>query len=311
MTEDPPRPRISLVLLVLVLTALAVGAAASLVAAASSAAPFTPHSFSELYLPPWAAQVAFLSVLVGGIVLLLYNRLTSPTVGVPSRLIVTALVTILLAIVLLVVMEHLGAAGGLLGNGPAGSGPANGTGPASNSTDNGTLPQSSGQFIVFGVHFPSWAPFAAIVGVALVVCVVLSYAMWARAGDRRSRASPRRLGPEDVAEVRAALSSAAGELDVGAEPREVVIRLYGALLTRVGRIVVGLEGETPEEIRAQHLVRLGIRSGAAERLTRLFEEARYSSHPMGNEATAQARQAIADALADLDRIAPSPMAATP
>jgi hypothetical protein len=309
MAEAPGRPRISLVLLVLVLTALAVGAAASLVAGAASAAPLSPHTFSELYLPAWAVEAGFLTILVVGICLLLYNRLTSPTVGVPGRLVVTALVTILLAIVLLLIMEAVAGPGGLLGPGGGGSG-GNGTGSMNNpppTQPNGTLPPSSGQFVIFGLHIPSWLPFVLIAAVAVAVCVAVSYSVWGKVAAHRSRAPDRRLTARDVAEVRSALSAAASELGEGGEPRTVVIGLYGALLVRVARIVVGLEGETPEEIRAQHLLRLGIRAGAAESLTRLFEEARYSSHPMGADAATRAREAIAEAIADLDRV-PTPVA---
>jgi hypothetical protein len=84
----------------------------------------------------------------------------------------------------------------------------------------------------------------------------------------------------------------------------VVIRLYATLLARVGPIVGGLDEQTPEEIRSFHLVQLGIRTPAATTLTRLFEEARYSSHPLGPEAAVLARQAIQEAREDLDRPRP-------
>jgi hypothetical protein len=36
-------------------------------------------------------------------------------------------------------------------------------------------------------------------------------------------------------------------------------------------------------------------------LTRLFEKARYSTHPLGSDASERARTAVRQALADLDR----------
>ena len=59
--------------------------------------------------------------------------------------------------------------------------------------------------------------------------------------------------------------------------------------------------QTPSEIYRDHLVRLGIRRVTAEKLTRLFEEARYSFHIFGSEEGDQARLVFRQALADLDR----------
>jgi len=57
--------------------------------------------------------------------------------------------------------------------------------------------------------------------------------------------------------------------------------------------------QTPEEIRQAHLIPLGVRPEAAEHLTRLFEEACYSSHSMNAEALQVARESIRVAEYDL------------
>jgi hypothetical protein len=155
------------------------------------------------------------------------------------------------------------------------------------------------------VHIPAWVPFVLAVVVAVGLCVIVGYLVRASAADRRARAKA--VVPPDPAQVKASLGEAIREIDAGASPREVVIRLYASLLLRVGMMVGGVEWNTPEEIRVQHLERLGIRPDAAEALTRLFEEARYSTHPMGTELAGRARQAILAARADLDR-APVPAA---
>ena len=48
-------------------------------------------------------------------------------------------------------------------------------------------------------------------------------------------------------------------------------------------------------------MRLGIRPEVATELTRLFEEARYSTHPLGPESADRAAEAMRRATADLER----------
>jgi hypothetical protein len=144
-------------------------------------------------------------------------------------------------------------------------------------------------------------PFAVLAGVALLVAVVTVPAVRAYAADRRSAGLARAPAPVETALVQAVLRQAQRELDRGDDPRGVIVRLYGEVLGRLGRMVGSVDPETPEEIRTLHLERLGIRPEAATVLTRLFEEARYSSHPLGAEASERARTAVRQALADLDR----------
>jgi hypothetical protein len=149
------------------------------------------------------------------------------------------------------------------------------------------------------VHLPSWAPFAIVAAILLVAgAVAIPRAFGAARKRDRTTGRPK---PVEVAEVREAFAVAARRLAQGSEPREVIIALYATVLRRVGPLVGGVDADTPEEIRALHLERLGIRPSAAETLTRLFEEARYSSHPMGSDAAARAALALREARDDLDR----------
>jgi hypothetical protein len=91
------------------------------------------------------------------------------------------------------------------------------------------------------------------------------------------------------------------ELGHGADAREVILALYATLLARLRPMVGGMDTSTPEEIRAVHLERLGARPEPARTLTRLFEEARYSAHPMGPESSRTAQEAVRAVLDDLDR----------
>ncbi len=96
------------------------------------------------------------------------------------------------------------------------------------------------------------------------------------------------------------LVEASAALDTDEEPRELLIRLYGTLLDRLTPFVGDTDRQTAEEIRIAHLVRLGISGATAREITRLFEEARYSQHPIGPMELARAKSAIHQAIAELD-----------
>ena len=91
------------------------------------------------------------------------------------------------------------------------------------------------------------------------------------------------------------------ELEEGGDPRSAILALYTEMLVHLRPRVGSVETATPEEIRATHLVRLGVRPEEAHILTRLFEEARYSTHPLGPATSAEAQGALRATLADLDR----------
>jgi hypothetical protein len=286
------------ILVVVLLVALAVGASASLVAGAASTSPPAPGPTPLYQVTPSTVSAIFFVILAVVVGLYIYVRINSDRGPIPGRMVVTALTAILIAVLFLALFHVLS------GGNPAASGSGGGSG---NSTSAGTQPSNStgnltgpgGQVVFLSLHLPSWSLFA-VVGVVLVVVAVFLIPVLLATAERRHRL--RELdGMARPQELREALSSAAGELARGLEPREVVIRLYTTLLVRVGTIVGGVDEVTPEEIRSLHLERLGIRPTSARTLTRLFEEARYSTHPMGPEAAERAERAIAQALDDLDR----------
>lgn len=284
----------SRILLAALLVALATGAAASLLIGAATAHGASVASAGEITLPSNLVAYLVVALLVLIVAMFVYQRVTGPTLPVPGRVVVTALVVALLAVLFVVLF------GLIVGGGPSSSGgvPSGGqpTGPTGNvSGTNNTTVARGPAFVVPGL--PSWLPFAILVGgvVLVAVLVVPSVSDWL--ADRR-RVPPE--APAAVAEeLRTALTKAAAHLDGGEDPRVVIVRLYGELLVRLGPKVGSVDPATPEEIRLLHLLRLGIRPGAAAALTRLFEEARYSTHPMGTEAVDRARQALRDALEDL------------
>jgi len=125
-----------------------------------------------------------------------------------------------------------------------------------------------------GFVLPSWLPWTllAIVLAGLVVVGIFVLVRW------RSR-----LGAEasDQTAASAAIEAAIGALDSDADPRRAVIAAYGAMQRTLGEHgVTRLPAEAPRE----YLARVLRASRATERdvrtLTDLFEEARYSSHPI-------------------------------
>jgi len=191
---------------------------------------------------------------------------------------------------------------------PIPTSPTPGSPPANNSTGVSSHPTgpsgangSSGS--PGGIRFPPWIGFVAVAVIALVVvAVVLPGVRSVLAG----RGPPPDDGESARAAARAARRALAGAVDAlgeGRDPRAVIIALYGELLGRIVPMVGSVDPETPEEIRALHLVRLGISPMASESLTRLFEEARYSTHPLGPDAADRATEVIRRAEADLARAA--------
>lgn len=301
-----PRPsRTSVVLLVVVVLALCVGAAASLVASAASAPAYQPGPIQDFYLNGSQLAYIFLAgfAVVAGLFVWVWLSRGRQASGHAALMVLL----LILALCLLVALLHGVAPGRTAPStsvGPGTPGTNNSTGTAPPPTNNSTgVVSSPGPSLNYdGIHFPSWTLFAVVAAGALVAGALLAPALWRRAQDPTAR--NRALRAAEVDRARGALQSASYALGRGEEPRDVIVRLYASLLERVAPLVGTLDSDTPEEIRTTHLVALGIRPAAAAVLTRLFEEARYSSHPMGPDAAARATEAIAIARADLDRVRP-------
>lgn len=295
--------RPSPILVVALLVALAAGAAASLLVGTAIAPSAPPSHASDLIVPPWVVIGVLLGLLIVLAAPFLYQRLTGGSTAVPGRVVVTILVVILVATLFLVAFQLLtGSSVSPSGatQGPPSSG--NSSGPPGGSGANVTNLSRVGAPTSLTIPgLPGWLPFALVAGFLLLVAVFAIPAVRAWVEDRRLSRLSYPPAPGERRELRVTLERAEESLERGGDPREVVLRLYGELLGRLGNVVGDLGPETPEEIRELHLVRLGIRAEPANELTRLFEEARYSSHPLGDEAAGRARSAVRSALVDLDR----------
>lgn len=299
----PPAPSSRLVV-VLLITALAVGAAASIVASARTASsppvPGTPTT--EVYLSDqvWIAACVLLFLAIA--VPLVYDRIRGASTAIPGRTLVVTLTIVLVLILFVVAARFLGVGGGGFQFGPGAGNSTNNSTTIPAVNGNNTTIGNGGTLTFLSFDVPSWVllPLIAVVGIFVAVVAVPRVRSYLQ--DRADS------GTDSVPseEVRGALGAAAMELAHGSDPRDVILRLYARLLNRVEPVAGNIDPATPEEIRSSHLVRLGIRPEAARALTRLFEEARYSTHALGPEAAARAAKAIAEAEKDLAREAPLP-----
>ena len=295
----PPGRNISWFLLVVLGAALAVGAAASILVSASTTPPPSSGGASLVILPPWVLAVVAAAIVAAITAGLIYQRVSGDHSQEVGRYMVAVLVLILLMIVFVLGARFLGAGGPVpTTNGSPSAGGSNSTGTGNHSTyANG----SGGQIVLFP-SLPAWVPFVLLAGVVVLVAVVAIPETRRYLFERRQGAGGRSPSPTTAPEgVRAALARASTALEEGADPRAVILALYGEVLAQLTPMVGDIDARTPEEVRVDHLVRLRVRPEAATTLTRLFEEARYSVHPMGADAGARAREAVRATLDDLNR----------
>jgi hypothetical protein len=108
---------------------------------------------------------------------------------------------------------------------------------------------------------------------------------------RRARRERRAVVPDAVARVGAGLRRSLADLESERDPRRAVQRAYARMEETLGAIELSrARDETPTEFTARVLRVLGVSAAAASDLTDLFEIARFSDHPLGED---DRRRAIA------------------
>ncbi len=279
--------------------AVVAGVAAAFLLGASPAPPKPQAGELIISAPTYVWGILFLLPLGAGLAALFFRRATEGSFSPPARALVIMVVILLLGALFVYVYGRADGPVGLSvsigSNSGTGSGvPTNNSSAPANGSGGG-----SGNGTVHGAALASftlspWIVLVVIAGISVCLVALSLPGVLSRVVDRRSR--PR---PPDRAEVRSALVEAATALDRGEDPRETVIRLYVRLLIGLAPRVGDLSVHTPEEIRRNDLVRLGVGVAAAEVLTRLFEEARYSSHPIGPDEAGRFREAVRQAELDL------------
>ena len=299
-----PAARVSWVLLLVLAAAVAIGATASILVNPNSSSPASSSSgpTPQLLIPSWVFVAGILAML--GVIVLIWVLLRIDSKGMrgignnPFLAVLFAIAVISMAVIAVRVLG--------IGPLPAANLGGGGTVTVNNSTNTtpsgnfGNLSGAGTFFVVPGI--PPWLAFAVL---AAVVFIAVAIAIPQTRRYLRERRLEGRGGlsktPSPPAGVREALARASEQLDLGGDPRLVILALYEEMLRHLRPMVGSLETATPEEIRAVYLERFGVRREAARTLTRLFEEARYSLHPMGSEERDRARDAVRATIDDLDR----------
>lgn len=133
---------------------------------------------------------------------------------------------------------------------------------------------------------PDWS---VVTGLVLGAAGLALAAMTVRS-RRRSPVEPD--GPALDAEIARSLADLDG-LASDPDHRRVVIRTYARMELALGRTGVERQpSETPQEYLRRAMADLGVGSGSAGELTALFEQARFSTHPVDAAMRARAAQAL-------------------
>jgi hypothetical protein len=300
-----PPWRTSPILLCVVAIALAAGAAASLVSSATRPVGGGSISGGGITVSTTLAGILLILPFAAALGAMIYSRVRDGGVRIPRGIVIFAVGFLAIMVVFAVIGGYLNPGTVGVGPGSTGSGHGNTTKGTGNTTGGGGGTGTSGLPGAPSLGLPSGIFLFLAVVVALAVAGIAVPAMWGAISNRRGRHGPIDGSTAARPGVGAALAQAAADLDAGSDPRAVIERLYAQFLSRVVQVTGDVSGRTPDEIRTELLHPLGVRPSAAEQLTRLFEEARYSTHLMGPEAAARARVAVASAAADLAR-APTP-----
>jgi Domain of unknown function (DUF4129) len=150
------------------------------------------------------------------------------------------------------------------------------------------------------LHISTAALLWVLVIVVLLAAVVLSV-WWARRFQRP--AGVRDDGPiaEDSEDLREAVESGRSALRTVDDARAAIIACYVAMETSLaGRGAAREAADTPDELLARATASGLVHGGAAARLTALFYEARFSSHPLAARQRDEAERALDELARALD-----------
>ena len=171
-----------------------------------------------------------------------------------------------------------------------------------------SLPPGGGRAAGSTFHVPIGPILYGLLIAALVAAVVISI-WWA---TRLRRAAVPGAVPDYLAEDSAGLREAveSGRAALAAEiddARAAIIACYLAMESTLAErgTTRGL-ADTPDELLARAVQSGIVRGSAARRLTALFYEARFSSHPLGSEQRNAASRALDELAAELRDKSPAP-----
>ncbi|HTT16905.1 MAG TPA: DUF4129 domain-containing protein [Thermoplasmata archaeon] len=174
------------------------------------------------------------------------------------------------------------------GNATGGNGSGNGTGNNSTGPGHGHGNNSSSRGVSGArstggvrVSISNWVFLGIAAVLSATVALVSVPGVLSRLLDR-PRGGGAGVGLPGVGAVRLAFRDARVAIEAGESPRETIVRLYGRLLDGIGPGVHGLASATPAEIERTVLSRLHVSSERSQMVTRMFEEACYSNHALGD-----------------------------
>jgi hypothetical protein len=173
--------------------------------------------------------------------------------------------------------------------------------PTASPTATPTLKLRPGSAQAASFHIPVTAILYGLLIVALVAAVVLSV-WWSRRFRPSLRARDDGYIAEDPEDLREAVESGRSALRTVDDARAAIIACYVAMEASLAeRGAARAVADTPDELLARATTSGLVRGTAAARLTALFYEARFSSHPLGRgqrDAAEQALDELAAALAE-------------
>ena len=142
------------------------------------------------------------------------------------------------------------------------------------------------------VHIPVAALLYALIIVVLLAAVVLSV-WWARRFQLADGGRADGLIAEDSEDLREAVESGRSALRTVDDARAAIIACYAAMETSLAERGAAREAaDTPDELLARATTSGIVHGGAAARLTALFYEARFSSHPLAASQRDEAERAL-------------------
>lgn len=180
----------------------------------------------------------------------------------------TVLMLIIVALSILFIL-HYEFAGNLSHLQPAQNGNTTGISTSGNSTGGSDLPASVLQDLVFTLFIP-------IVGSAIIGSVLIVLAIMKR---------PRGEEEDQLQEEKEAIVEVVGnnlaEIESGKDPRSAVIEVYSEMRNRLGRAGAWDRATfTAREFGKRAIQKLNLTEGTVDDLTHLYEEAKFSIHPI-------------------------------
>jgi hypothetical protein len=161
-------------------------------------------------------------------------------------------------------------------------------------------PTPSGGSTAVPFHIPLGPILYALLVLALAAAVAIS--IWWSARQRRPALPGRITGEVDTEELLDVVESGRAALAELDDARAAIIACYLAMERSLAdRGAVRGAADTPDELLAGAVAAGVVRGAAARRLTALFYEARFSSHPLGPGQRDAAKAALDELAAELHR----------